>query len=68
MEDDKKLALAMRAGAFALRKLIDREGCSSKYVLDPFNECGMRSEIWYHEAAEILCQEGNTLLNDSKKE
>lgn len=62
MKETKQLALAMRAGAYVLRKSIEREG-GSQYVLDPFNECGMRASMEYYKAAEILNSEGDAILD-----
>ncbi|MBR0542510.1 MAG: hypothetical protein IJK26_09975 [Clostridia bacterium] len=62
MKETKQLALAMRAGAYALRKSIEREG-GSIYVFDPFNECGMKASMEYCEAAEILSNESDVIVS-----
>lgn len=53
MELTKELAIAMLAGAKAIREKLSREG-GSTYVLDPFNERGMKAEIIYKDAEQML--------------
>lgn len=66
MDKSKNLALAMLAGAQAIRKILSREG-GTTYVLDPFNENGMKAEIDYHKAENMLWMEGNKILEELDK-
>lgn len=53
MEITKDLALAMLAGAKAIKEKLRREG-GTAYVLDPFNDIGQKAEIDYTKAQSIL--------------
>ncbi len=56
---NKELAIAMLAGSKAIREKLHREGAST-YVLDPFNEQGLKAEMAYVDALNLL---GETALD-----
>lgn len=57
---DKRLALAMRAGARAILKNKRLDGTT--YVFDVFGEYGEPKEISYYEAAQMLYEYGQKAL------
>lgn len=55
MELTKELAIAMLAGAHAIKGKLRREGAST-FVLDPFNKQGIKSKMEFSDAEQILCE------------
>lgn len=60
MEITKELAIAMLAGAYAIRNKLHRDG--STFVLDPFNEQGIKSKMEFSDAEQLLCEAAYDVL------
>lgn len=68
MEISKELAIAMLAGSKAIREKLRRKGAST-YVLDPFNEQGLKAEMAYVDALNLLSEAAlDVLLPEPPKE
>lgn len=61
----QNLALAMLAGARAIEA--SRRCAGAIYVRDPFGEHGAPQELSYYNAARLLREQGERLLEDLKE-
>ena len=53
MELTKELAIAMLAGVYAIEEKLHRKGAST-YVFDLFNEHGLKTEMAFMDAQNLL--------------
>ena len=60
MEITKELAIAMLAGAYAIRNKLHRDG--STFVLDPFNKQGFKSTMKFSDAEQLLYEAAYDVL------
>ncbi len=60
MELTKELAIAMLAGAYAIRNKLHRDG--GTFVLDPFNKQGIKSTMKFSDAEQLLCEAAYDVL------
>ena len=67
MEINKELAIAMLAGAYAIKRNLQRNGAST-YTLDPFNELGLKAEIDFVDAQNLLSKAALGVIYESEEE
>lgn len=67
MEITKELAIAMLAGARAIKDELHRNGAST-FVLDPFNEQGIKSKMEFSDAEQLLCEAAFDVIFPEKPE
>lgn len=66
MEISKDLAIAMLAGVYAIQEKLHREGVSSTYVFDVFNEQGLKTEMVFSDAKNLLSEAASDVIFESE--
>lgn len=68
MEISRDLAIAMLAGVYAIKEKLHREGVSSTYVFDVFNEQGLKTEMVFSDAQNLLSEVALDVIYESEHE
>lgn len=66
MEINRELAIAMLAGVYAIKEKLHREGVSSTYVFDVFNEQGLKTEMVFSDAQKLLSEAALDVIYESE--